>query len=763
MGLSAENDSAKATKISALEAEIFNLKGRLTTLTGLRLKDIISRSNIEELFRAVFTSETGKEEKFNEIKDSPYFALLKYLVREGFIDETYSDYMTYFYENSLSRIDKVFLRSVTDKKAKDAVHALDNPQMVVSRLPVAYFEQEETLNYALFDFLLTDFTSKREFAEKIKRLTLQIAESKHFDFVLGYSEQKDQLTELVKSFGTEWTSFVADLFDAQSVGVAPANPKNRTDVFITRYSYALLALIGESQTRLSYLDDDSKKHLVEYLSKDASFLTINECDDQKVALGIKRLGIRFETIDTETARHTLLELVYKDNSYCINYENIEKMLRAFYVDTDIDTLQSANYSAIMAETNSPLSQYINTNIDQYMGAMLAKCGETITDTPDNVLLLLNNSDINIEKKITYISYLETTITSLFDVEDGELWGGLLENPIAIDYSAANVVAYFSMRCDEIYDDALVQYINGKGTGVSFANCFENDDKRNTFFNATIKTVSLSNDIYKSYLEQFKLYYTAFSIDSLPLNKLEILDELGKIKMSAESLVFMRENYAKYLYTFIVRHISEYIEVVSKLDTFLRDEMIRLLNEDISDDEKISLLKFEKDAISIKGESYSDIVTAHILQNNFNADDSNELLIAYSSFGNQTKPLVLIKATNNIANVLSVLDTVDRQLLSDLLISSVVTLQSKQAILKTLATNATDSEIKQWLPFVESSDFLALYDKNKRPRFENTDWNKSLLEIFKYRKLIKDYELSEHFGKFTTTRWGKGESKDHPDG
>lgn len=41
-----------------------------------------------------------------------------------YIDETYADYMTYFYENSLSRIDKTFLRSVTDRKAKEYTYQL---------------------------------------------------------------------------------------------------------------------------------------------------------------------------------------------------------------------------------------------------------------------------------------------------------------------------------------------------------------------------------------------------------------------------------------------------------------------------------------------------------------------------------------------------------------------------------------------------------------------------------------------------------------
>lgn len=62
--------------------------------------------------------------------------------------------MTYFYENSINRIDKIFLRSVTDRKAKEYTYSLDNPQMVISRLRIIDFDQEEILNFDLLCHLL---------------------------------------------------------------------------------------------------------------------------------------------------------------------------------------------------------------------------------------------------------------------------------------------------------------------------------------------------------------------------------------------------------------------------------------------------------------------------------------------------------------------------------------------------------------------------------------------------------------------------------
>ena len=156
-------------------------------------------------------------------------------------------------------------------------------------------------------------------------------------------------------------------------------------------------------------------------------------------------------------------------------------------------------------------------------------------------------------------------------------------------------------------------------------------------------------------------------------------------------------------------------------------------------------------VSVKEKHYSDTVTAYILQNNYDARDIDYLLEVYESFGKQTQRMVFEMALNHIQNVLSILHDVDRQLLSALLITDNVDLDSKKTIFKTLALKASDAEIKQWLPCVANRDFLALYEKNKRPRFDKTVWNEDLLEILKERGLIADYNFNETIQKFTIRR------------
>lgn len=147
-----------------LSQEILRLEQNIVELNDKHLHQIITRENIDSVFSISNTNEIGITTNFNDIKGSEYFDLLKYIIRNGYIDESYADYMTYFYENSLSRVDKTFLRSVTDKKAKEYTYKLKNPQLVVSRLRLADFGQEETLNFDLLTYLLK--SSRKDYIER---------------------------------------------------------------------------------------------------------------------------------------------------------------------------------------------------------------------------------------------------------------------------------------------------------------------------------------------------------------------------------------------------------------------------------------------------------------------------------------------------------------------------------------------------------------------------------------------------------------------
>ena len=98
--------------IQKLEEELAAAEKELQQIKCASFASVITRENIDEIFSLTVTNEIGIENDFREIKGSEHFALVKYLIRNGYIDETYADYMTYFYENILMRTENFLLLSL---------------------------------------------------------------------------------------------------------------------------------------------------------------------------------------------------------------------------------------------------------------------------------------------------------------------------------------------------------------------------------------------------------------------------------------------------------------------------------------------------------------------------------------------------------------------------------------------------------------------------------------------------------------------------
>lgn len=132
-----------------LRDSIAQAKKSLAELSQSNLSELLNRDNIDH-----FMVQSKHSQEFGDVLKNEYFALLKYLIRNGFIGETYSDYMTYFYDGSISVTDKTFLRSITDQEAKEFSHPLRNVATILNRMRDIDFDQIESLNFDLFTYML---------------------------------------------------------------------------------------------------------------------------------------------------------------------------------------------------------------------------------------------------------------------------------------------------------------------------------------------------------------------------------------------------------------------------------------------------------------------------------------------------------------------------------------------------------------------------------------------------------------------------------
>lgn len=707
-------------KIEEINELISRSRESLVDSGNKRLKEVITRENIDEIFKLTYTNEIGEERDFNEIKSSEYFDLLKYLIRDGYIDETYTDYMTYFYENSLSRIDKMFLRSITDQKGKEFTYQLKNPKLVVARLREVDFEQEEALNFDLLAYLLQTPAQ----VNLIKRLFKQLRKDRRVEFIRGYFETERAQPVFINRLNTQWPEFFS---------YALTESEFSAD-WVKLYSIGTFYYSANDAIEAINIDDC----LTDYISDSAGYLAISEPKVDKLISGFKLLNVSFVSIKFENANKVLFDAVYQHSLYDINFSNLTLMLSKVYTLNSEDDIRHKNYTLVMSQPDSPLASYVNNHIRDYLDMVLSSCDGSIVDDESIVLSVLNNEGVSDEQKGQYINALQTFVTSLSEVESESLWSSLLDKDRAV-CSEENIVSYFE-HVDGL-DDSLIEFINRTDVDLNFQNINIDNELKGKLFKSIVICNDLSNDKYEKLICSLNIICkTSFSASNIASDKFKILVDKNIIRMNVAPLNFIRDNYSEQLSYYIHKNIRAYVELMT-IDNFILDEAISILSWKVDDDLKVKLLEFVKTPLAIYSKNYSQVVNDYILENNFKPDELLILTSSYKTWGTSTQSLILSRAIQDISALIASPNDVSEPLLKNLFVAEGLNMQNKIALLIALlpGKDLSKTTCKEYLDLLGLSEFSKILGRGK-PKIEVDSTNQSLLTALRDNHFFSDFEV-----------------------
>lgn len=715
--------------IPDLESKKLSLEQELILIQNKPLCDIITRDNINKIFSITSTNEIGCITDFNEIKGSEYFDLLKYLIRNGYIDETYADYMTYFYENSLSRVDKIFLRSITDRKAKEYTYHLKNPALIVSRLRLVDFDQEEILNFDLLTYLLQT-TSHIKYLE---RLIDQLRETKNFKFIGEYFDIAPEIQPYIKYLNIWWPEVFNTLLKENEFSERQIR------------DYSIYSIYSSDDDTIKIINQDNC--LCSYISNTRDYLAIYHPNIDKLIHGFKLLGICFIGFDYETLNKDLFYAVYAESLYKITAENLRLILMEILGEKNEEDIVHKNYTLLLSHPDSAITQYVNQNINKYFDVVLQISGGTILDDENVAIAVLNNPDLTVECKHSYISALRASIVLIKAIDDIALWSPLLNADI-VQYSERNIMDCFNaVKLNE----SVISYINRCDIDLDFSKAEYNEDTKGRLFDSVIICNDIDNSKYKQILVSLKFIYDNFDIAEISDDKITILIDTDIIRMTADNLKFMRENYLNRKFYFIRKNIEKYIDIMDDA-LFSREELIEILTWDISDELKIKLLELSDDEISVIGKNYSPVVCLHILNNNFSKSDLPDLFSSFEQWDNSVQAKIFEYAIRSIVSIIDDPKSASEKLKNNLLHSDKVNRDAKIDLLIAMIPNLSEDYIKEILTLLNLTDYLKIFDTRSRPKFEINDENEKLLTAFKEANMINNYEeSSEKEGYYKITR------------
>lgn len=727
-------DGDKNSKIIRLQSLISEAEETEKKLLNQSLKEIIIRENTNTIFEMEVKDELNNIEKFYDVKGNSYFKLLKYLIRTGYLDETYSDYMTYFYENSLSKEDKIFLRSILDREKKEYNYKLKNSNLILERLRDIDFEEIEVLNFDLLKNLLENDKEKN----KLTIFLTQLKKTKNFSFIKEFFNLDIKKEVFVKNLNSIWKEFFKELIENKSFSKKE------------EHYYSILTLYTSDESLLNNINIDNI--LKEYIELKDDYLEIENPNINKLIEKFNELDIKFKKINYTLVNKELFNEIYKNSMYELNFYNISLMLKEIFDITSNDEISKKNYTCIYNNSSSELYNYVENNINSYVEIILANCNSVIEDEEHVILKLLNNENINEEYKIKYIELLRTTISNITSIEYISLWDKLLLNE-KILYSEENIILYFNEKQE--LSDTLINFINLEKKSLSFKNIEDiiPEEIAEKLFDSVLICNSLKNSIYKNTIGSFKWHYEDGNFpENISKEKMDILIELKTIRMTPENLKKIRENYKDNLNYFIIYNINLYTEIMSE-SIFSQEELLIILsNSDIEERVKLELLKFSNDPIHITNMDYSSSIQEYILKNNYDQKEFESLIKEYSQYDNNIKNIIFEVAIADINNDYYMLLAASPELRKRIFSSNEVSNDEKLNFLIALLEEINDEkEVLKYLKFMSLKEYNDIFKKELTLIIAKTDFNEKLLQKLQEKEFIDNFNEKEEFYEVLTKK------------
>ena len=738
--------------IELINNEKENIQKEILQLPSKKLKYILNKTNIDQVFDEYPSNSNNieKNEKTLEIKNSPYFSLIKYLIRNGYIDETYADYMTYFYSNGFTKADKIYLRSITDESAKKYVYKLNNPELIIKKLQHQkdYFSKPEILNVDLINYLLT---YSENYTEELKAILCQfsVVENVKFINVFWSAASEENLQKFIILLSEYLPNFFQIALSSQLV-----SDYIRQDLSLK----TLYCLPQEVIKKINEYDNCLRN----YIANSSDYLNIAEPDVEQLVKQFVFLQIKFAQIKYDTANKDLFNKVYHKSLYELNFANIQLMLTTQYSTVDEQDIIHGNYSCVQNEPDSPLAAYIAKNIDVYLHLILANCKQKISDNETKVLYLLNHNDISQEHKLEYIEYLQTPIASLDKVENTELWQNILCLGKLV-YNEKNILCYFQhiKETDESIDEYLIEFINNNEKRLDFKGVSNDEDKdvKGEFFDVIIINQKITNHKYKEILSTLGFHYEEFNIENIAINKFKILVD-NKItllnydkykKESRSTLDFIRLNYDnKAILYFIQKNLTDYLDLIEEdNELFDYEEALSLINKPVDDDSAIRLLKCTDNPVSIWKQNFSPAVMVYVLEYNFNKDDLVNLIKDYDKYSEDIQNLIVEQSIKNCELIVIKQDTdIADNLLHKLFISEKLGENKKiDLFIQALPYKYMHvAERRQALKSMQLDEFNKIWNRGT-PKIKCCDEYSRLLLALKAQGLIQDFYVGNKQEKY----------------
>lgn len=557
VGLNSSNKQPITSIIPDIEKKIGYTKNEFEEIINQKNEELNMLSNKMVKMKNKKISEIINEYGIKEYYSLPdNMIILTYLLKNGYIDESYRDYINYFYQTTLKIEDKNFILNVNNQTVTNYNYRLHNIKNIIGYFTDEDFLKQEILNFDLLNYMLQNAS---RYDLKLKNLFKQINNNNYgIDFIKEYIVTKKMSQSFIKYF-VKYCSEMLDKLNQHLPNIYKEKLLNRILIY---------ADLNDIEKYLG-----SNQNFIDRVNKCKYFCRILKNDKiEKARKILDILNIKFVDIDVKEINSELFDIIYKQNCYIINQKNIELILNKKF-NEDVKPIQTQNYTIICKYEE--LHQYINSNINIYINDAFFKYESNTMEDMKSINELLSNEMIDIETKRKIIEKeqilndIELINDKSFSDEDSDnevtLWGLYLEeNKITPNFS--NIIKYYNKYN---LNDKLVSFININSEFLEQNIIILDINSYAAFIESVIENDKISDKSFECIVNAISSNYQFNEFDFSIVNKERSFKILSSskidIKFNENSYNNLKKNYSDLLIKFVESNIKEFYKIMDNLD------------------------------------------------------------------------------------------------------------------------------------------------------------------------------------------------------
>lgn len=652
----------------------------------------------------------------SRIVEDHYFPLIRFLIVDGLLDETYWYYKGNFNVDTnkvLKRNDVIFLKGLLEGKKLDIFLNLETPDEIANRLNDSDFSRFNILNKKLFEYFLFNDNNR------LVKLVNSVKANDLFK----------ELLEILNTFDLEKTKKFIEVFVNDNSDVVLQLLDLCNEKYENAFKNILISIITNKGVK-----QDSLKLFNRYFEENEPIVELINTEDFNAFLdNIQLSEIKFIHLNEMDVTDEILSELEKIRAYKLNIDNVSLLVHRF-LSSNIDygsMLNCVYYNECLRCTK----EYVESNfpwfISMYIDDVVPECD---FNNLEEIVVEILLSEIEEEYKVKYLNKNKTNISDLKVLQQLDNREKIMIKLFETDKvicSCENINAYWNMS--EQYDNEFIHYLE--------RHISEDNSKDVLESNVDVCNYLINDPDVNDILFGFVILYADKQINniysSMDEERIKLLIQGDLFAVSKNNIETLLDNkYDDRILQLIISYKEKEDDILEILLEFeLKEDLLyELINSNISDSNAFKLLEILGKRVSLKHISTEkDVVIKKVMKDNLSKENIEFICESFAEFKYKKEFVELLNDSGELMTLNS--NCLNDEVLSYLLTSNLSTDAKVQWIIMKIQNNSPTSELIKYITLVEEIKNIATVWGNKYPEITN-----------EFEEAICDALIKHHFVK-----------------